>query len=241
MIGWHDNTATASYTSLVYGIYFANGQFYIYEDGASRGATGIFYTVGTWYDIKIELKATGAKYYYKPITSDTWQELYDSVYSVESNLRPGLSHLDATQYTYVDNWLIRKYADPVPMYLIGAETSRSADMSVVIPDKPFTGFLNMEVYNWTGSGWNWLATVVDNVSQTVPVDGLQLNPIWLANGAWNTTSNPDGWYHIRGEVTSPTGVVLLSSDGSPINATYNFSIDRYPDINLVELIPNVPS
>ena len=116
MIGWHDSGSGVSYTDLVYALYFDAGTFRIYEDGSNPAANVGSYTPGTWYDIKIELKATGAKYYYKAITTNTWTQLYDSSYSSESNLRPGIAHYDVTESSNTDNWIIRKYAsaDPTP-------------------------------------------------------------------------------------------------------------------------------
>ncbi|MDD3003242.1 MAG: DUF2341 domain-containing protein, partial [Candidatus Shapirobacteria bacterium] len=120
MVGLHDSGTGAHYNNLVYAFYFNNGSFSIYEDGTSRGSVGS-YTVGNWYNIKIELKDIGAKYYYKAVNSTTWILLYDSSYSSESNLKLGVSHYDVTEYSYTDDWIIRKYASIEPTSTLQSE------------------------------------------------------------------------------------------------------------------------
>ncbi|MDD5505389.1 MAG: DUF2341 domain-containing protein, partial [Candidatus Omnitrophica bacterium] len=105
MIGWKDNESGVSYTNLVYCIYFNNGKMYIYEDGSNRYSCGE-YVRDNWYDIRIELKTMGARYYYKNIMDSNWTMLYDSIYSTESNLRPHVVHNNRDYYTIVDDWKV---------------------------------------------------------------------------------------------------------------------------------------
>jgi hypothetical protein len=119
MVGWHDSGTGTGYADHVYTLYFNNGTFYVYEDNTSRGIVGT-YTAGTWYDVKIELKSTGAKYFYKEASSNTWTEAYDSSYSSEATLKPGVAHLDAGEHTYLDSWLVTTYAATDPTLTVAA-------------------------------------------------------------------------------------------------------------------------
>ncbi len=111
------------------------------------------------------------------------------------------------------------------------------DASRIDSDTSFEGYLTINVQNWTGTGWNTMTTVVSNQSNsTSPY--LFLQPEWLAGGAWDTDNHDDGWYRVYAEFTDPAGNVLLNASGSPLNATYNFSIDRGPNINSVWADPS---
>ncbi|MBN2120281.1 MAG: DUF2341 domain-containing protein [Candidatus Omnitrophica bacterium] len=105
MVGWHDAGSGASYTDLIYCLYFNNGELRVYEDGGNRGSVGS-YTPGEWYDIKITLKNPGATYYYRLSGETEWIELYNSVYSSESPLKVGISHNDRDEMSHTDNWSI---------------------------------------------------------------------------------------------------------------------------------------
>lgn len=123
-IGWHDGGSGTGLTDMVYALYFNNGTFGIYEDNTSRTcATCTTYTTGTWYDVKVELKATGAKYYTKLTTSGTWTLQYDSAYSSETPLRPAMVHYDAAEYSYTDNWRVGKYVTTEPTLTIASQES----------------------------------------------------------------------------------------------------------------------
>lgn len=115
MIGWHDSGTGASYVDLVYALYFDNGTFRVYEDGTLRG-TFTTYAVGTWYDVKIELLTTGARYFFKASGASSWTLLYTSSYSTETNLRPGVAHYDANagETTAIDDLIVRQYASTEP-------------------------------------------------------------------------------------------------------------------------------
>ncbi|MDD4985565.1 MAG: DUF2341 domain-containing protein, partial [Dehalococcoidales bacterium] len=105
MIGWKDNETGVSYSNLIHCIYFNNGAMYIYEDGSNVASVGS-YIRDAWYDVKIELKATGARYYYKNRDDTDWILLYDSSYSTEGSLRPHIVQQDRDEYVYTDSWLV---------------------------------------------------------------------------------------------------------------------------------------
>ncbi|MFC1754635.1 FG-GAP-like repeat-containing protein [Thermoproteota archaeon] len=98
MVGFKDNTGGYSYQNMPYALYFSGNGIHIYEDGNSRFNTGFTYSDNTWYDFKIVLKSAGANYFYKASSSSTWQLVYSSTYSTESNLRPGLTSNSGTRY-----------------------------------------------------------------------------------------------------------------------------------------------
>jgi len=120
MMGWHDNGAGTSYTDLVYGLYLTNGTFDAYEDGNNRAGSGS-YTNGTWYDLKVVLKAAGATYYYKAVSANTWTSIYDSTYSSETPLKPGVVHYQSGALSYTDNWIVRQQLSTEPTVTIASE------------------------------------------------------------------------------------------------------------------------
>ena len=106
MIGWKDNdVAGLTCSNLAHGIYFSDGSLYIYEDGTNAKSCGT-YLRDLWYEIKIELKVMGARYYLRKSDETAWTLLYDSLYSTESNLRPFISHHNRDYYTRTDDWKV---------------------------------------------------------------------------------------------------------------------------------------
>ncbi|MBU1924260.1 MAG: DUF2341 domain-containing protein, partial [Candidatus Omnitrophica bacterium] len=105
MIGWKDNSTGLAYQNLVHGIYFNNGALYIYEDGSNKASCGT-YLRDLWYDIKIELKIMGARYYLRKSDETGWTLLYDSLYSTEGNLKPLISHNNRDNFTRTDDWKV---------------------------------------------------------------------------------------------------------------------------------------
>ncbi|MCB9235899.1 MAG: HYR domain-containing protein [Bacteroidia bacterium] len=106
MMGWHDGVTTGnSYANLVHAIYQRNdGTLAVYEDGAYRGDFGSS-LLNTWYDFKIELKSSGALYYWKQSNTPNWTLLYNSTYSSQSNLRLGITPYSPNSIV-TDNWLL---------------------------------------------------------------------------------------------------------------------------------------
>ena len=74
MAGWEkDQTSNASYNQLVHGLYWNNTNFTTYQNGSNRGATtNPGYTWNTAYEMKIQLKASGADYFQKPASGSAW-------------------------------------------------------------------------------------------------------------------------------------------------------------------------
>ena len=84
----HGADSDFSYLTMLYALNFANGMIHVYEDGLFRQTVGT-YTRTVLYDVRLTLKAEGARYEIKPATASTWTVLYESTYSTVSPLRVG--------------------------------------------------------------------------------------------------------------------------------------------------------
>jgi PKD repeat protein len=84
MWGLKDSGTNYSYSQMPHAIYFNGGNVYIYENGSNRGQFGT-YARGVLYDLKIELKSTGARYYYKQASEGTWTKIYESTTSITTS------------------------------------------------------------------------------------------------------------------------------------------------------------
>ena len=90
MWGLKNDSNNYSYTQFPYAIYFNNNNWiYIYEDGNNRG-NKVTYSRGQTYDIRIDVKASGATYYYRLADAGAdWTLIYDSSHSSISPVRLG--------------------------------------------------------------------------------------------------------------------------------------------------------
>jgi len=98
MVGWEtDQTASANYTNLAYGLYFAqDGGLGVYEKGNNRGVTGFSYQVSTTYETRVQLEDTGAIYSIKGGAYTDWTVVYTSSNYTDSPLRLGIHSCGAT-------------------------------------------------------------------------------------------------------------------------------------------------
>mgnify|MGYP000932915737 CR=1 FL=1 len=236
MVGWHDSGMGVGYGDQVYALYFNSGSFSVYEDGASKGVVGS-YTVGTWYDVKIELKTTGAVYCYKLPTDSSWTTLYTSTYSTEDNLKPSLTHYDVTETSYTENWLVSKYASSLPSASTPATEEKGgapvAHWSFDEGTGTTTNDLSSNRNNGTltnmastadpNSGWqsedkcvSGKCLAFDNVN-----DGVSINN-------QNFTSLNDysmcSWINPKGNHLHYTGSIISSGDWN--NVHWAFGVDR---------------
>ena len=95
-------------------------------------------------------------------------------------------------------------------------------------DNPITAHVLMKVeyYNITTSSWVLEETIYNASQQITTETNLKLDDLF--NGSWHTTdnaSNGDGTYRVYVAYTDPYGTVLVNSDGSFMNDSYNFTID----------------
>jgi uncharacterized delta-60 repeat protein len=121
MMGWEFNqTANANYTQLVHGFYWSNYTLTAYEKGGNTSGTGS-YTASTTYEMKIELKATGAKYYIKGGAYGSWTLVKETSTYNDATMRVAF-----TQYSHqatVQFIAVQKYAATDPSASAGAEES----------------------------------------------------------------------------------------------------------------------
>ncbi|WP_026840924.1 PKD domain-containing protein [Citrifermentans bremense] len=71
-------------------LYFNNGAIHVYESNINRGSFGSFAN-NVSYDVRIDLKASGAVYYYRVTGAADWTKLYESTFSNATPLRLGAS------------------------------------------------------------------------------------------------------------------------------------------------------
>ena len=116
LIGWYGNdnaTVNTQHTAMLYSFYIHDGGMIVFEDGVDQadvtGSIAGGYTVNTWYDIKIELKSTGADYYVKKDGQASYSLVYSSAYSSETNIRPGMTYL-AFNTVMTDDWVVSSEA-----------------------------------------------------------------------------------------------------------------------------------
>ncbi|MBD3316819.1 MAG: PKD domain-containing protein, partial [Chitinivibrionales bacterium] len=91
MFGWKNTSETnGHYKQYPYAVYFRRGEFYIYEEGSSRGRKG-FYTRGERYDIRITLKSGGgALYEYRLAETTSWTTIYNSSHGSQQMLKAAM-------------------------------------------------------------------------------------------------------------------------------------------------------
>lgn len=198
MIGWHDSGTGSNYPDMVYALYFNTTAINIYEDGNNRGAVANALLSDTWYDIRIQLKATGAIYYYKLASSDEWIELYDSNYSSESNLRLGIVHNSSSRYVYSDNWAVispsalgGSFGSEATQPAIDEKViSKSGAYELKFTTAGLTASLNgsdlVSTPNYTSTTYMPLAMTYDGSSVKLYADGILKNS---ANYAQTVTTN----------------------------------------------------
>ena len=117
MLGVKDAGAGISYTDFPYAIYLQNSiNLLVYEDGNNRGNRGTR-SLNAWDNFKVEVLATGAKYY-AGISTAAYTTYYTGAYSSESPLKVGFTNVNRT--FRVDDARVRKYAATEPTVAIGA-------------------------------------------------------------------------------------------------------------------------
>ncbi|RME53525.1 DUF2341 domain-containing protein [Candidatus Woesearchaeota archaeon] len=94
---------------------------------------------------------------------------------------------------------------------------------------PFRGVLFLEVQFNSSEGWITEEVIVDDAAngtvRTVQdYNILNLADIWLANGAFNTLTREDGLYRVYAAFKDVHGNVIVTNNGTPLNATAEFNI-----------------
>lgn len=107
------------FTYAAYPAYDVNGnRLLVYEDGNGRGDNLKAITRSSWQYFKFEVKSAGAEYYQGTVPG-TFTNYYSSTYSTGTPLKIGFT--TANQAFKMDNARVRKYANPEPSVVVGAE------------------------------------------------------------------------------------------------------------------------
>ncbi|RLJ04379.1 MAG: hypothetical protein DRP18_04785, partial [Candidatus Aenigmatarchaeota archaeon] len=125
---------------------------------------------------------------------------------------------------------MRQYVYPEPTYSISS-SEETPDTGIANPGTDFYGYLLMQVYRNTTSGWQLVDTVINETTARLLEAGENLNisPIWNSN-PWNTDKQSAGVYKIYAALTDSKGNILNSEYGS-IEDYYLFNITA-PSIQL---------
>ncbi len=112
MVGWElDQTASANYNQLVYGYYWNNTEQRFYEKGNNRTANGS-YAWDTEYEMKIELKSAGAKYWIKGGAFSDWSLRYENSNYSDATMR--VAFTQHSHQAYVHFITVMKFAATEP-------------------------------------------------------------------------------------------------------------------------------
>jgi PKD repeat protein len=202
MFGFKNNTTNYSYEQMPYALYLNNGALNIYESGASRGQFGT-YSLNVPYDVKVELKSSmtgavsGARYYYKPVTSSIWNLLYDSSYvPASTTFKAGASYYSGT--FVIDNLMVAS----------GSQTV-SGEKPVLVPQTAGTYPVLLTVTDGAGQ------TSTSSSTLTVSSDPLVITAPWQFSGG----------VEIPHDTWSGKEVILkavVKSGKAPITYTWDF-------------------
>jgi hypothetical protein len=161
MMGWHDSGAGNSYTDLVYGYYnsgsgtcVTNCPVNVYEDGSNRSPITGTWTKDTQYLNRVKIIASGGATYEQSTNNGTsWTTSYNTTYSTESNLRPGISLYSGVHM--FDDLRIRKWLTSEPTIIAGSEQSKYASTGSLtsnILNAEFAADWGVLTYTSSGSG-----------------------------------------------------------------------------------------
>lgn len=128
MAGWETNqTSNPSYAQLVHGIYWNNFLLTTYEKGGHTGPNTQAYAANTEYEVKIELKATGAKYFIKGGIYTDWTLVKETTTYSDSPMR-----IAFTQRSHAANIhliTVQKFAATEPSVVLGTEETATCYLS----------------------------------------------------------------------------------------------------------------
>ncbi|MBI4826972.1 MAG: DUF2341 domain-containing protein [Nitrospirae bacterium] len=220
MVGWELNqTSNASYNQLVHGFYWNNYMLNTYEKGGQTGPNTQAYTASTEYEMKVELKATGAKYYIKGGAYGSWTLVKDTSAYSDATLR-----IAFTQYSHQANIhfiTVQKYAATDPSLSFGAEEGSGC----YVFDNTWETLPSNEAAVST-------ASVSAPVLSTTSVGDVFVNLSWT-----DTTTDETGFVLERcagagcsdfAQIAVPGADVTVYSDtGRTLGETYSYRIKAY--------------
>ncbi|MFH1802529.1 MAG: LamG-like jellyroll fold domain-containing protein [archaeon] len=113
-------------------------------------------------------------------------------------------------------------------YTIGKSTPEE-NQSKIVNNGPTNSsiYLSMNVDYWNGASWTLKENIIDDTTQRKRENNstLPLDLIWNVV-SWDTSNNPEGTYRVYVAATDNDNNVLYNSDGSLIEASYNFTINH---------------
>ncbi|HEY3309491.1 MAG TPA: DUF2341 domain-containing protein [Desulfuromonadaceae bacterium] len=224
MIGAKNTGAGISYTEFTYAAYAVNdingNRLLVYEDGVGRGDNLKAITSNVWQYYKVEVLATGAKYYHG-LSPTAYTNYYTSAYSNAPLLKVGFTNVD--KVFKLDNARVRKYAAAEPSVLFGVtETS--------------TGYTFVNT---------WIGLPSATASVTTPTPTAPTGPLATRvneaqiNLAWTDTTSDETGFRIERckgaacvdfvEIGTVGAGVVSYSDTSPldVNTTYRYQVRAY--------------
>lgn len=219
MMGWELNqTANASYTQLVHGFYWNNYALTAYEKGNNTSGTGA-YAASTTYEMKIELKATGAKYYIRGGAYGSWTLVKETSTYNDATMRVAF-----TQYSHqatVQFITVQKYAATEPSVSAGVEETSAC-----------------YTYDntWETQPSNEAAVTTPGIS--APVLSTVLAGDTFVNLSWTDTATDETGFTLERcegagcsdftTLTSPgAGVTTYNNTGLTLGQTYSYRIKAY--------------
>ncbi|MBI5141144.1 MAG: DUF2341 domain-containing protein [Nitrospirae bacterium] len=121
LIGWDINqspvTSAAVNPNTIYGLKTYNNQWYTQEKTNAYGVSQ-YYSANTAYDVKIELRASGAGYFSRAGSSGAWTSLRETTSFTDSPMRIAVKNY--THNVKFDHLLVMKYAVQEPAQSVGA-------------------------------------------------------------------------------------------------------------------------
>ncbi|MAF43883.1 MAG: hypothetical protein CMI54_06955 [Parcubacteria group bacterium] len=129
MVGWElDQISNPSYDQMVHGFYWDNYLLSTYEKGSHTGPNTQSYSANTDYEMKIELKSTGAKYYIKGGIYNSWTLVKET-----STYSDSLMRIAFTQYSHqanIHHIFIQKYSSLELTTSVGEEEINTEGITI---------------------------------------------------------------------------------------------------------------
>jgi uncharacterized delta-60 repeat protein len=218
-LGWgEDQTTDPNYTRILYGLYFNNYSYFVaYEKGAWQNSTSA-YAQNTDYEMRIDLKTTGAITAVKGGSWANWTTVKDSANFTDSPLRIALAH----------------YTHPLRVHQIRAQKYATAEPSVSVGTTEEQGFTISG--NWTTTYANTSVAPSVTTPATVAPDSLVATPVSSTgiNLSWSYSSVDYTGFEIW---RCPDAAVNCTTDENfgltPIGMVTASGVKTYSDTGLI--------
>ena len=243
MFGVKNSSTNYSYTQMPHAFYFYQGNMTIYEDGANRGNVAT-YTRGVQYDLKLELKTTGALYYMRETGKPDWLLIYSSAYSTLPTLKIGgtvyadtfefddvTAHV--TVYGQTPNKLLPKGTFPVTLTVTdkaGQQASDSTTVSTVTGISPTANPGGPYLVDETKASQNAWTVTLDGSASTDDT-GIEIYSWNFGDGTSGTEVKPAHSYTGAGIYTVTLTVTDRSGQTNTATTTVTTKGNAFPVAN----------